>query len=352
MTTDKKKPLSLRNTKQDLLEAYEGILKELKQTKATELNPGKQREEKEQSIVIETAKSNSEEAIAQNIGLLKNDISNFLDDIHHKLETSVEKFLSLEKAIKFKEEELKEIYGIEKEANGLAALIETCKARKAEFELEMEEREISFEDEVKSQRDAWIKEKKQHDDAIKERDAEDKKLREREKEDFYYQFNREKQQKTTQLNDELASLEKEIALKKEAADKDFAQREENLNERENELKQLRQKADKFPTELETSIKKSVKEAVEQEQLLAKSRYLLLEKEKEGEQKVYEARLSAMDKTIEEQNNRIISLASQHEVAYQKVQDIAVRAVEGSANVKGIADLQKMLGEAIRKSPEK
>jgi hypothetical protein len=46
----------------------------------------------------------------------------------------------------------------------------------------------------------------------------------------------------------------------------------------------------------------------------------------------------------------VKLAGQLEAAYQKVQEIAEKAIEGSSQAKSLADLQKLLAEQGRKSP--
>jgi hypothetical protein len=43
-----------------------------------------------------------------------------------------------------------------------------------------------------------------------------------------------------------------------------------------------------------------------------------------------------------------SLTTQLEAAYQKVQDIALKTVEGASNSKSVASLQQLLGEQMRK----
>lgn len=42
------------------------------------------------------------------------------------------------------------------------------------------------------------------------------------------------------------------------------------------------------------------------------------------------------------------ISQQLEEAYQKVQDIAVKTVEGASNAKSLAGLQQLLGEQMRK----
>ncbi|MBU3932230.1 MAG: hypothetical protein KKF01_07290, partial [Proteobacteria bacterium] len=67
--------------------------------------------------------------------------------------------------------------------------------------------------------------------------------------------------------------------------------------------------------------------------------------------VFKARIESLEKTTKEQSERITALTKQLEAAYQKVQDIAVKTVEGASNSKSVASLQQFLGEQIRKQTQ-
>jgi hypothetical protein len=84
---------------------------------------------------------------------------------------------------------------------------------------------------------------------------------------------------------------------------------------------------------------------------AGSREELLRKEFDGERNVLNTRIESSEKTVKEQGEHIAKLSLQMEKAYQKVQDIAVKAIEGSSNAKSLANLQQLLNEQIRKQPQ-
>jgi hypothetical protein len=202
--------------------------------------------------------------------------------------------------------------------------------------------------EIDSMRTAWDTERKAHDLEIKERDAMEKKNRDREKEDFTYAFKREQQAIKDKLNDEKTTLEKEIKLKRETAEKDLAEREKLIAEKERELADLRAKAAAFPKELETAVNQSVKDATDKLKLEAKNRDDLLRKEFEGERNVLAAKNESLEKACKDLNLANAKLAQQLEAAYQKVQDIAEKTVEGTSGSKSLAELQKLLVEQSRK----
>lgn len=79
ITTAKK--LSEKNTKQEMLEAYEQLAKQMEQKRAAELNPEKKMEEKRTDEAVKVAETLSPEGVDRAIGNLKAEIGRMLADI-------------------------------------------------------------------------------------------------------------------------------------------------------------------------------------------------------------------------------------------------------------------------------
>ena len=108
---------------------------------------------------------------------------------------------------------------------------------------------------------------------------------------------------------------------------------------------------KISKEMDSAVNKAVKETIERLNGEAGSREELLRKEFDGERNVLSTKINSAEKTIKEQGEQIAKLSLQMEKAYQKVQDIAVKAIEGSSDAKSLANLQHLLNEQIRKQPQ-
>jgi hypothetical protein len=252
-----------------------------------------------------------------------------------------------------KERDLKELFGIEKAAVSLAALIEAHNQKRTDFETEMARQHEGLQTEMDAKRAQWNDEKAAHEAEVRERDAAEKKAQERAREDFNYVFKREQQAIKDKLNDEKIALEKEIKLKRETADKELAEREKSVADREKELVELRAKAAGFPKEMESAITQAVKEASEKLKLEAKNREEILQKGFDGERNVLATRNEALEKANKELVAANAKLTQQLEGAYQKVQEIAEKTVEGASQSKSLNDLQRLLLEQGRKSnPDK
>ena len=342
--------LSDKNTKQEMLEAYRSVVRQLEEKRAAELQPEKRLQEKRAEEAVAAATDLTPDGVERALGNLKADIGQNLAQVAERMAAEVARFKAVQKAVEAKEQELRELYDIDKAAASLAALIEAQNQKRRAFETELGTQKEELAREIETTRAEWEKEKKNHELEVRERDATEKKAREREKEEFAYLFKREQQAVRDKLNDEKAALERDILAKREAATKELAEREKAVAAQEKELADLRQRVAAFPKELESAVDRAVKEASERLKADAKSREELLRKEFEGERNVAAARIEALEKIAKDLSDQNAKLAKQLEAAYQKVQEIAEKAIEGSAQAKSLADLQKLLAEQARKAP--
>jgi len=354
----KAKKLSLASTKKELLDAYEEMLKHVQEKREAELRPEERREEKKEQEVVLVAGALSTEGIAREISELRLEIGKLLARISDSLEEQVGRFQSLRNAIVIKEKELQELYGIEKSAASFAALLEAQNKEREEFDTEMANRKEELRLEIESTRLEWVREKKEYDAKTRERDAEEKRKRDREKEEFEYGFVREKQLARDKFEDEKQGMEKEIQARKEQVERELvereravAERERVIAEREGELKELEKKVASFPKETESVVSHAVKDTTEKITLSAKNREELLKKEFDGERNVLTTRIEALERTAKEQKEQITRLSQQLEKAYQKVEDLAVKTIEGSSSIKTLSNLQQLLGEQIKKQQQ-
>jgi hypothetical protein len=343
--------LTLSNTKQEMLEAYQTALKQLEAQREAELKPEKRLEEKKAKEVTQVAESLSSEGVAREISNLKIETSKTLAQISDRLEEEVNKFRAVQNAIVLKEKELQELYEIEKSAVALAALIESQNQKRESFESEMGEKKEALSQEIETLRAEREKEKDDYEAEIKERDIVEKKKRDREKEEYDYSFKREQKLAKDKFEDEKAKLEKEIQIKKEQMHSELREREKVVVEKEEELNELRKKVAAFPKEVETVLSKAIKETTEKLTLEAKNREELVKKEFIGERNVLTTRIESLEKIVKEQSEQIAKFSQQLEKAYQQVQDIAVKTIEGSSNIKSFANLQQWISEQTRKSPQ-
>ena len=114
----KKEPITLKNTKVEILEALNEALEREKELEKVKYNPQKEEEKKKTEKAIEKTRENVENNI-------------FSIELNNK-------FKDFEIAIKAEKEKLKELYGIEKELSNLVIIVNAEKDYIAKLENEKE----------------------------------------------------------------------------------------------------------------------------------------------------------------------------------------------------------------------
>jgi hypothetical protein len=342
-TTRKKAP-----PRQQMLEALAESEKTVTERREAQAMPEQKLQARAAEQAVAAADELSTEGVVKSIGELKSVVGKMLGQLSDRLEEQVARYVQVQRAIVAKDGELKEIFEIQRSASTLTALIEAHDRQRVQLEADLAQTRAELEREVEQTRAQWIEEQRLRDAVNKERDATEQKRREREKEEYRYTFAREQQQARDQFADETAAANKALAERKATVEKELAEREQAVGQREGELTSLRQRVDSFPKELETAVVKAVKEAIDRNQKDAGAREELLKRDFAGERNVLTTRIASLEKTVAEQAEQITRLLAQAEKAYTQVQEIAVRAIEGSGSAKQLANLQQMLAEQSRK----
>lgn len=341
--------VSASSTKKDLLDAYLQAKALLDEKAGAELKPEQMLAEKRAAETITTADALGEQGVVQTISELKMRTGRLLSELAQNLETETVRYAKLKEAIALKQAELDEIYEIGQAAQSLAALIEANKQKRQSFEAEMSQRKQFMEEEIRSQKSIWEKEKAEHLAAVKEQEAEEKKTRDRQREEFAYAFKREQELARNSQKDLQEKIDKELAARRESLEKELMARESAVAEREKAaadqegaMAALRLQVENFSRELTEKVDRAVQETTVRLQGEAKLREALLQKEAEGIQNVLKARLEAQEKQLAEQAGRVKILTEQQEKAYGKVQEIAVKAVEGSGHKQILANIEQLV----------
>jgi hypothetical protein len=341
--------LTMANTKKEMLAAYHALLKKLNQKRDAEMKPAEAVAEKKKAEARAVADSLSTEGIGKQIGILKSEISRTLNELAEKLESETSKYTQVKKAVQSANAELLEIYEIEKAASSLAALLEAQRQKREEFEREITAAQEKHESEMAAQREEWKKENSQHEAMVDERNAADQKQRDREQEEYKYQFARQKKLAAELHEHEKAKLEREVQHRREEVEKDLSTREEAVAAAEVELKDLQEQIEMAQLKQERAVAQAVKETTERLNREHQAKTELLKKEFAGEGNVLKSRIESLQESVEKQAQQIARLSQQLEHSYAQVQDIAIKAIEGSAASRSSAPLASSAAQPLTKA---
>jgi hypothetical protein len=343
-TTPKK-----RATRKAMVELVADTEKVVAERQDAEAKPEERLAAKEVREAVAVADALSSEDVVRSIGEMKSTIARTLGQLADRLEEEIGKYSQIRRAIAAKDAELKEIYEIERSASTLLAILETQRQQQEDLEREFQTEKEQLESEIAATRAEWEKERKEREQEIKERDAAEQKRRQREAEEYKYSTAREQQLAQDRLKDALAKGEKELSERKTQLEREWAEREKALAASEEELTQLRTRAAGFAEELKAASNQVAADTTARLEQQHRAEDELLRQQLEGEKNVLTAKVASLERTVKDQAEQLARLQEQAEKAYAQVQEIAVRAIEGSANAKQLAHLQQLLADQARKS---
>jgi len=322
------KGVSEKSTKTEILDAYNALLLQTKEQKAADQKAVKK--ETEEKEIVKSASLNSVEEIVKRLAGLKLEIVKNIDSLEERLITEYKRFVELQQAIDVQARSLKDIYGIQAEAESLTVLINAQNEKKDAFEIEMERKKNELDVVINETKQGWKKEQEEYEAAKKEKEALLKKERQREEEEHTYNMQLVRKKDADVYETKKTALEKELVEKRIAVESELSEREEDVASREKELEDLRLRVEAFPKELEKTIKETEKGVTEKIELRYKYQADLAAKEIEGERRLNKQIISALEGKIKEQEEQIKQLIHKADDSVAQVQKIAVKAIEGAS----------------------
>ncbi|WP_107666298.1 hypothetical protein [Cyanothece sp. BG0011] len=339
--------INSKNTKAQILEAYEELIQEksalesqVKQLTKTSpatptVLPNHQSSNSPKKKVMTTVTSVSDNNITLTIQSLEKVQNNFGSAVSHLSEQLIAEASLLAELNKIATEELaelEELHNIETiEDETLSNLIEeyetTAKTNEEELNKQQENLAKEFEELQKN----WHKEKQNHNREVREREQEYLTNKKRDEEEYIYNLELERQLDEEQYQAEKQALYQELKEARETQEKQWQEREKSISQQEKEQEETKAKLEQLQEELEQKIKQAKEEGKGIGTYQAKIKSDLRSKEIEGEKHNYQLRIAALEETINNQDIRQQKLSQQLEASLKQVQDLAVKAIEGTSN---------------------
>ena len=328
MVYDMTEEISIKNTKNEILEAYYEMLEQVKQTK--KLNKQEEKAIVDKKAIVTAATTGSPDEIVKGLATLKLIITKSLKNLEDQLLAENQALITLQQAIAIQTQELEELYEIKVNANTLAALLLAQKEKSANFEKDMKERIAMFEQEIQQKRVNWKKEQEEFELINKEQENLTKKLRTREEEDYIYKRNLTRTKEQDQYLEQKQLLEKELNEKRLALEQEFKIREEKLAAAEKELIVLKETVQNFPTEKQQAILDSENNLTQRLNFKYEYEAKLTQTEIEGERKLYQQTIANLEAKVAKLETQIGQFTERANQANIQVQDIAIKAIDGAS----------------------
>lgn len=278
-------PLTLaKKTKTELLEEYNKLLAEhedLRRTAQLIADP--------QSIaLISKVEGYTADQLTRSIGDLESSVNATLRELGDKLIAEAQKFGELQKAIELAKKNLDLHYRTQVAADTLDRLIAEHKTKT-----------LAFDEEIAAKNRDWVREQEEHEYAVKTRNR--------------------------RVQDEFEEL-------KIRQDRLLKEREELLKRQEQEAQELRKKAEEFPKQLEYALREREQEVSKRLGNEFDAQTRSAQKDWGAAENVYKLRMATLEDQSKKQSAEIVLLRGEVEKANKRVQEFAVKIIEGGTKV--------------------
>jgi hypothetical protein len=339
--------INSKSTKADILAAYKDLEKEKKALEAaakrvanTQQDNSSSQKNNSNLVKVDRVSTMNQQQIEQRdiaktikiLEQLQVGFGGAVSNLSEQLITEATTLTEIRESIAEEKQQLAELHELKTiEEKTIDSLIEqyqdSYKQFSEEFELESENKRQEISELIKT----WNKEQETYHREIKARNEERKKNKQRETEEYQYNLDLARDLDEEEYEQQKKLRIQELETIKQELTQQWQDKEKAIAKKETEYREAKEKI----TEFEEKLRKKVKQGEEEGKGIgiyqAKVKQDLRVKEIEGERQNYQLRIQSLTQTISSQEARIAKLIQQFDAAQKQVQDLAVKAIEGTAN---------------------
>ncbi|MBD2306274.1 hypothetical protein H6G17_12205 [Chroococcidiopsis sp. FACHB-1243] len=348
--------LSEKSTKAEILAAYEEMSKEKtilksqldKLAKETLVVQAKPISEPKLAMNQSATVQQRMNSIIDNLGKIQLGVGSAVSELSEQLTTEASKLQEIRCNVATETEQLQTLHSLKKiDDTTLDSLIKSYEDNSKTFSEEFSQRRETLEQGVEIKVKAWNKEQEESKVKIKERNETQAKTRQRETAEYKYNLELQRKLAVEEYEQTQKNIYRELEEFQQTQEKQWTEREKAIAECETQFAEAKSKVEVFPKEKEATLKKAIEEGKGIAHYQAKIKSDLYAKEVEGQKRFYEQRVQSLEQIIQNQEARIQSLAKQLEATSKQVQDLAVKAIEGAANVNSYQTVKEIALEQAK-----
>ena len=353
-----KKP-NQKNTKAEILQAYNELAKEkallkgefeqkLQESKASHRNITANEVSANNSKMKQSTEAQQKmNSTIENLSKIQLGFGSAVNELSDRLTKKASHLEEIKEAVENELQQLEQLHNLEVTDNTLDNLIQSYENNSKAYQEEFTQRSETLLEELENQKNTWYKEQNEHNLTVKERNENLTKNRLRDDSEYKYNLKTQAELETEEYEQLQASLYKELEELQQNSEKAWQQREIEISEQEKEFEEYKNKVEAFLDEKKAAIKKATELGKGIGQYQAKVKSDLYTAEVEGQKNFYDQRLQSLENTISNQQERIVNLSEQLESALQQVQDLAVKAIEGNANLNSYQAMKEIALEQAK-----
>jgi hypothetical protein len=305
------KEISLKNTKEQILAAYNEALE---QTKNKQITPLEEKAIITKTKQVEEIKQYGYDKLNNQLNQIGSDFLKSLEVFSNSINSEYEQFTKLQNAIELEQQHLNDLYSIKENANTLSATIIANEKQKEEFEIKMESEETQWQSKL-TDLELDYKTKK----------IELERQRKREEDEYNYNLTQKRRIETDKYEQERQKLLKELSNQKQ----EIELRENSITQKEVEFAELQNKVANIEKDTIARIKVAESEVAKSLQQEFKFTQALKEEQSKRSVELLQQKIESLQQKITEQDSIINNLNNRLQLAQEQSQQIAHKALETS-----------------------
>ncbi|MFY7805267.1 MAG: hypothetical protein ACOVQ7_17760 [Limnoraphis robusta] len=286
--------------------------------------------------------------VLESLTLLQSGFGGAVSELSEQLTREATQLQELKKNVELELEELKTLHSLEDvNDDTLDVLVQRYEENAKTFTEELTQQQETLEQQFQEQQKAWQKEQLDYQKATQERNENYKTSQTRDQESYQYDLQLKRDLDHEEYEQNQQTLYKQLEELQQQQEKQWEEREKALTEKEKEYADVKAKVEEFAQKLEDNIKRGKEIGRNIGNYQAKIKADLFAKEVEGQKQFFELRIKSLSETIKNQENRIQNLSKQLDSALKQVQDLAVKAIEGSSNASSFQAMKEIAIEQAK-----
>lgn len=355
--------VSLKSTKNVIFEAYKKLAAQAKQLeqelkKKEELlnkapkTPTTRVETKTEiveKLVYKAANLDSIDAIVASLDALQKGSNKAINRIANEQVLEAETLAELQKQIQEEKELIKTLYELEAGNGSLQKVMEDYLQAQKDFDEQLGKKREELEELEEETRENWEKTYDNYERGLQEILQEEALQLKREIEEYEYQLQMDRRLEDDGYAQKCKALKEQLQEEQERKDKAWQKTEEALAEKEKDFADYKEKYEGLDERLQKESKKAEGEAkgiVEREH---KVKIKLFTQSNENKAKSAALRIASLKEIVEKQQKQLNSLNEQLTQAHLQAQNLAMKALEGTANTESFQAIREIALEQAKNS---
>ena len=331
--------INSKNTKAEILAAY----KDLEKQKKSLESQIKQAQSKPATVSAKIANVNTSPITKPNVNLdltktirsleeIQGGFGSAVGNLSEQLITEATELAAVKMAIATETEDLESLHQLtDIDDSTIDFLLDRYQESVGKFTEEYERQKADSDREIETLKQEWLKEQQAHHKLVADRNENYRKSKQREQEEYQYNLDLVRDLDESEYAQQQKLQQQELAENLQQLEQQWAEKESEIAKREEEYRAAAEKVAAFEARLQSKIKQGTEEGKGIGTYQGKVKADLRDREIAGEQQNYQLRIESLEQTIRHQATRIGKLSQQLDSSLQQVQNLAVKAIEGTSN---------------------